>query len=230
MRCCAVGVWARAQAACRKVNARTAIATERASVGTMKVEINSAGRGLGPALEQAMRHQLTFIVMLGLFGTFIGCETTGDPRQGGLLGYSPAKQKQRATALAQTAQDATAAAAAGERDVALLTQQQSDLTARLASARAQQAETQSQLNDLERRIREGASANEPTEAQIAQLRGKQEELRQELVSAEQLERAANQQDAVATKAARERVDNLMRANDELREQIRVITKALSNPS
>jgi chromosome segregation ATPase len=141
------------------------------------------------------------LVLLG------GCETTGDPRQGGLFGWSESKAQERQASLQREvataqgdAQNQQAAVARNQAQEAALTSQVTGLQARLNSLLAENTRLETQVKELLKKsgastqelatIRSHLKENDALRHSVAQT-----DIHSQSVNARQVSQAINAQNA-----------------------------------
>ena len=99
-----------------------------------------------------------------------GCQTTGDPREGGLFGWSEAKAQDRQAALEAQSDAAAKAADAEKRRGEALSRQQQQLRSEAASLQAQLARLVAENDSLDAEIRALIGKRQVSAATLARLR------------------------------------------------------------
>jgi predicted nucleic acid-binding Zn-ribbon protein len=129
-----------------------------------------------------------FPLALGVL-VLAGCETTGDPTQGGLFGWSEGKAKARSSALEQALYSEDDRTGAARRSNRRLEGTKSQTSAALASERARLNRMQSQLDDVEAkggqtgalrsRINAASRDDSVSESQVRELDAEVRQMRSE---------------------------------------------------
>lgn len=111
-----------------------------------------------------------FWAAAGLSIALAGCETTGDPRQGGLFGWNAEKAAERQAALAQQEAAAKRAESDAKARTAELDQRQATLRGANAANQRELDQLLDQNTQLERQIAELMGNRRLSEAELARLR------------------------------------------------------------
>lgn len=144
------------------------------------------------------------------------CTTTGDPRQGGLFGWSEAKAEARQDELKQNEADAQRQAASEQQRSTALRGQQAGLGAEAAWLQAELDRLLAENNDLDSKLRDLMKRRQLGDAETARLR-------KVLADNERFREAARQAPAsVAVAPAATRVNAANEQNGRLHREVMIL--------
>lgn len=154
-----------------------------------------------------MKKLFFFLLLLLLFG----CETTGDPRQGGLFGWNEGKAQQRQGSLRGTLSEEEDA---GRRDKAAsgeLERERQARTAEEASLRSDLATLDADLNRIQQQI-------QSAEAGTVQQQRKKQKAQQELARLKK-QKGQIQKSSLAVQQKKEKIEMLNREIESLLQMV-----------
>lgn len=124
-------------------------------------------------MSHSIRHRSAAACRLGwaavLVLTMAGCQTTGDPREGGLFGWSEARARDRQAALEAQSDAASKTADAEKRRGESLSRQQEQLRSEAAGLQAQLTQLLAENDSLDHEIRALIGKRQVSAATLARL-------------------------------------------------------------
>ena len=123
-----------------------------------------------------MKKLIIILLMVGV----MGCETTGDPRQGGLFGWSEDKAVGRQGELKQTLQTEESQMAAGKAETARLEQEQRDKRAELARQDKRLTALDKELSQMKKKVAQMEAGNTQKQQEKKKLDADIDKLKREI--------------------------------------------------
>lgn len=115
------------------------------------------------------RHSFLYAILVAAAPLLVGCETTGDPRQGALLGWSEAKARDRQALLRQQLAEANADNRSASASSSSLRAAQSSLRSDVSARSAKFSALEGRVANLQQASASGLSTPAETRQQAALL-------------------------------------------------------------